>query len=219
MSLNRHTKQFVAALTLLGAASVPSHAQRIGLMAGVTFANISGEKDIKLDNRTGTFLGVSLQAPLGSSLAFQPELVFLNKGAKFSLIDGTSTNSGSVRLDYVEVPLLLRYDFARSFVGPHLYAGPSIGFNVGCAVNYASGPSSGSRDCTNNDFKPKSLDYGLIGGGGVDFNLGGISATGGLRYEIGLADIRSDNSSTFKDRVHNGVLSIYVGIALGKLGK
>ena len=204
----------VSALAFICGASSAAHAQRFGITAGATFSSVRTSGDLTLSNRTGSTFGVSLQVPAGSTFTFQPELLFISKGAKFS-----SANSvGNFRLDYVEIPLLLRYDISRGIIGPHIYLGPSAGFNVGCNVSgtLTSGTNT-STTCSNNNFKPKSLDYGITAGAGVDFNLGGLAATGGARYGIGLADIRSDNSTTFRNRVHNGVLSLYVGLLFGKL--
>ncbi|MEP6766410.1 MAG: porin family protein [Gemmatimonadaceae bacterium] len=210
-----NSKAFVA-VAFLAVATNLAHAQRIGITAGATFSNVRTSTDLNLSNRTGSTFGVSLQLPLGETFTLQPELLFINKGSKFS---STSIN-GNFRLDYVEVPLLLRYDISRGAIGPHVYAGPSVGFNVGCNVSGTLTSSAvTSTDCTKDNFKPKSLDYGITVGGGVDFNLGGLAATGGVRYGIGLADIRSDNSAEFRDRVHNGVLSLYVGLLFGKLAK
>ncbi len=209
------TKAF-ATVALISAGSGVAHAQRLGITAGATFSNVRTSDDLNVSNRTGSTFGVSLQFPVGPSFTLQPELLFINKGAKFS----NSSSTGNFRLDYIEIPLLLRYDISRGVIGPHIYAGPSAGFNVGCNVsgNLTSGVNT-STDCHGNDFKPKSLDYGITAGAGVDFNLGGIAATGGVRYGIGLADIRNDNSAAFRSRVHNGVLSLYVGVLFGKLNR
>lgn len=218
MPTPQYFRRIACASSLLALSAIPVHAQRLGIIAGGTFSQVRSSEDLHASNRTGTIFGASLQFPIGTSVALQPELLFLNKGSKFTSPTGVP-GGGNLRLDYFEVPLLLRYDFSRGIVGPHLYAGPSVGFNVGCKISYrATNTNAGtSTDCNKDNFKPKSLDYGLTVGGGVDFNLGGIGATAGARYGIGLADIRNDNSDQFTERVHNGVLSLYVGVLFGSL--
>ncbi|MEO7998702.1 MAG: porin family protein [Gemmatimonadaceae bacterium] len=220
MLINRRFVRYASALSLIACAGAPLHAQRLGIIAGGTFSNVRNSDDLSFDNRTGTIFGLSLQLPVGASFDVQPEFLFLNKGAKFNR-PTAAAGGGSFRLDYLEVPVLLRYDFSRGVVAPHVYAGPSIGFNVGCAVEFrgTNNSSGANTDCNEDDFKPKTLDYGVTVGGGVDFNLGGIGATAGARYGIGLADIRNDNSTEFKSRVNNGVLSLYVGVLFGSLKK
>lgn len=222
MKMLRQLAPVVGAVALL-AAALPAHAQRFGVTAGATFSNLRSSEDLDLERRTGTTFGVSLQLPLGAKFALQPEALFLSKGAKlrqpFVGTDGARTN---IKLDYLEIPVLLRYDFSREIIGPHIYIGPSVGFNVGCRLQYGGGNNDeqlGNTNCDRNDFKPKTLDYGMTVGAGVDFNLGGLAATGGLRYGIGLADIRDDNSDEFRSRVNNGVLSLYVGLLFGSLKK
>lgn len=207
----------VTGISLVLTTAIPLYAQRIGIMAGATYSNLRSSDDLELKNRTGSIFGVSLQFPVGQKITLQPELQFLNKGAEFRPV-GVRENSGNVRLDYVEIPLLLRYDFARTIIGPHVYIGPSVGWNVGCEARYTSTDTEAApftTDCDDDGFKPKTLDYGLTAGAGVDLNFGGIGATAGLRYGIGLADIRQDNKSQFRNRVHNGVLSLYAGVLLG----
>ncbi|MDQ6613047.1 MAG: PorT family protein [Gemmatimonadota bacterium] len=213
MKLFRLPGSAIVAVALISASSSALQAQRFGITAGATFSSVKTSDDLNLSNRTGSTFGITLQIPAGQTFTLQPELLFINKGAKFN----SDAGNGNFKLDYVEIPLLLRYDFSRGVIGPHIYAGPSAGFSVGCTVSgtLTSGATT-TRDCSSNNFKPKSLDYGITAGAGVDFNLGGIAATGGVRYGIGLADIRSDNSATFRNRVHNGVLSLYVGVLLGK---
>lgn len=218
MSVLRRSSIILGTIALCGASSVQAHAQRFGITVGATFSNIHGADDLQLEQRTGTTVGASLQMPVGPHLAIQPELLFVNKGASFRRQPTTGARQGGIKLDYIEIPVLLRYDFARTLLGPHLYIGPSASFNVGCTL-FDFNNSTGKSDCKSNDFKPRSLDYGLSLGGGVDLNLGGTSLTGGARYGIGLADIRSDNSQEFHDRVSNGVLSLYLGVNFGRLNK
>lgn len=217
MSATPRFVRFVSGLSLLALAAAPLHAQRFGIIAGGTFSNLRSSDDLDFKRRTGTIFGGSVQLPLGSVITLQPEFLFLNKGTKFR--ERGSAGTSNVRLDYLELPVLLRYDFSRETIGPHVYAGPSVGFNVGCKLEDKGNSLLPTTDCTDDDFRPKRLDYGVTIGTGVDFNLGGLAATGGLRYGIGLADIRNDNSDEFKSRVNNGVLSLYVGLLFGSLKK
>jgi len=218
MKIVRRLAPIAGAAALL-AVALPLHAQRFGILAGATFSNLRTSEDLDLDNRTGTTFGATLQLPLGAKVALQPELLFVNKGAKFRTPIGNQGNNNSIRLDYLEIPVLLRYDFSREIIGPHIYAGPTVGFNMNCQVQIGgNGQEAGATtDCGNDDFKPKTLDYGMTVGAGLDFNLGGLALTGGARYGIGLADIRNDDSDEFKSRVNNGTLSLYVGVLFGSL--
>lgn len=203
-----------AALLMMPSTAV--HAQRLGIVAGGTFSQLRGIGEVKAKNRNGTMFGLSLTLPAGSSVAIQPELLFVNKGSEFDISGGGTRN---VKLDYLEIPLLLRFDKgAGSAIGPHFYVGPSVGYNLDCSVTLSGGgiPNT-SSDCKNdNFFEPKSLDWGAIVGAGLDLSLGGIGVTGGARYGIGLANISKDNSSTLEQRVRNGTLTVYAGLLFGR---
>ena len=202
----------VAAL-LLGLA-MPVRAQRIGIIAGGTFSQLHGLDNVTAKSRSGTMFGVSFTLPSGGRTAIQPELLFVNKGSELEL---PGVGISDVRLDYLEIPLLLRFDgHITSALGPHLYVGPSLAFNVGCNVTVSgSGIPSTSSNCTRDNFSPKTFDWGAVVGGGVDLNAGGLGITVGARYGIGLANIANDNRGALNERVRNGTFTVYAGLLFG----
>ncbi len=92
----------ILGLVWLGLAAQPGFGQSLGLEAGANFANLNG-KDVNnvVASRLGIVGGGFLYLPLSPSLAFQPEVLYAQKGAKTA--DGTTT----YQLDYVEIPVLL----------------------------------------------------------------------------------------------------------------
>ena len=209
-------KTLVTAVTLALFSSLPISlsAQQLGILAGGTFSQLHGLDNVSAQNRTGTTFGASLLLPFGHTWSLQPQVLFSNKGSRFDSGVGGEKN---IRLDYVDIPLLLRYDLAGgSLVSPHLYAGPSAGYRVGCNVKVSgSGIPNTSSDCNRTNFDPETFDWGAIVGGGIDLSIGGVGVTGGARYGIGLANINKDHSSSLSQRVHNGTLTVYAGILLG----
>ena len=124
MRCNRVTLAVVGTAVFFGLA-MPARAQRIGMIAGGTFSQLRGLDNVTAKNRTGTMFGASLTLPIGGSTAFQPELLFVNKGSELKIGD---VGKKDIRIDYLEIPLLLRFDHnPGSAVGPHLYLGPSMG--------------------------------------------------------------------------------------------
>ena len=203
----------LAALSL--AAALPVHAQRLGIVAGATFSQLRGFENVKAKNRSGTMVGAILTLPIGERVALQPEFLFINKGGA---LDYGAGGTDEIRLDYLDIPLLLRFDKAPSGVlNPHFYAGPSVGFNVGCNItSRGGGVPDVSTDCTRDNFDPKSLDWGALVGAGVDLSLGGLGVTGGARYGIGLANISNDDGDALERRVRNGTLTVYLGVLFGQ---
>ncbi len=207
----RIARAVVAAVVLGALPQSPLAAQRLGIVAGGTFSQLHGASDISSENRTGTMFGLSLLLP-ASSFALQPELLFTSKGSKFNL-GGAGTRT--IALDYLEVPMLLRFDgAAKSAVNPHVYVGPSIGFNTGCTVTL-SGPGipDSKSDCKRDTFlHPANVDWSAVVGAGLDLSLGSMGVTGGARYGVGLSNINTSNTG---DHLRNGTLTIYAGLLFG----
>ncbi len=216
MQFGKWSISTAAATLAVALAVVPVQAQRIGIIAGGTFSQLRGFENVKARNRTGTMLGATLTIPAGARVAIQPELLFVNKGGA---LDYGGGGTDDVRLDYLEIPVLLRFEGGSGgAVNPHLYVGPSVAFNVGCNITTSGGGvvPSVSSDCTRDNFEPKSLDWGAIVGAGVDLSLGGIGVTGGARYGVGLANISRDDNAALEQRVRNGTLTVYAGVLFGR---
>lgn len=196
-------------------ASVPAAdagAQRLSLVGGMTFSQLRGLDDVKSENRNGSLFGVSLNVPIGPIWSLQPEALFLSKGGRFGPANGAA-GATDIRLDYLEIPVLLRRNFGGSSVlVPHLYAGPSVSYNVNCSVNISgSGVPNTSSNCDRQDFEPRSVEYGAVVGGGIDISLVGFTVTGGVRYGVGLTHVTEENSAGLRDRARNGTLAVYAG--------
>lgn len=209
----------VACAVVCMGVAMPVRAQRIGILAGGTFSELRGLDDATTSKRTGTMFGVSLTLPMVGNVAVQPELLFVNKGSKLTI---GGVFSKDVRIDYLEIPLLLRFDRKlTSAIGPHFYLGPSLGYKVGFKAGcietaVLSGGAQNSSVCADQTFKPKSFDWGAVVGAGVDMNVGGIGITTGVRYGGSLANISRDDSPALEQRVRNGALTVYAGVLFGK---
>ncbi|MES2523129.1 MAG: porin family protein [Gemmatimonadota bacterium] len=221
----RHTPRFrilrEMALTAAAAASlacvplVQADAQRLSLIGGLTFSQLRGLDEVKSENRNGAMFGVSLNVPVGPTWALQPEALFLSKGGRFGPASGAA-GATDIRLDYLEIPVLLRRNFGGSSVFvPHLYGGPSVSFNVNCSIDITrSGVPEASSDCERENFEPKSLEYGAVVGGGIDISLAGFAVTAGARYGVGLTHVTEENAAGLRDRARNGTLAVYAGFRI-----
>jgi hypothetical protein len=137
-----------SSLAMAGKAAAGGFLPKLGIEGGFNLANLNGPNvnDV-FGSRMGLVIGGFASVPLGP-LAFQPELLYEQKGGKY--------NGNSYQLDYVEVPLLLNI----SLLGPiGILLGPS--FNATVANNVSN---------TNNS------DVGLIGG--VQINLAQLLLSG-----------------------------------------
>ena len=102
----------------LGTAFIPfiASAQRagdmtIGILAGVNYATVEQDPefgDVEFEHRLGLLAGGFLDVALNDVFSIEPEVLYSQKGAE---VEGTGANSdleGSFKVDYIEVPLLLK---------------------------------------------------------------------------------------------------------------
>lgn len=188
--MNRRTI-FVAAAVLAIAGVQSASAQAplvphptVGILAGVNLAKVSGSDVSGISNRTGFLGGLYVTFHIANGFGIEPEALYSMQGA--------SGSDFTLKLDYVQVPVLLRYDFpTHAPVHPFLMVGPSFGIKASCKVT--NGSSSGS--CADAEISPKSFDMGGTAGAGVA--LGKLSV--GARYTMGFSKI--EDSADFKNRV------------------
>jgi hypothetical protein len=172
-------------LTVLPAAA---HAQVAGFKAGMSFSTLTseGEATGSVNGFTG---GLFVRFGMGGA-AVQPELLYVEKGV--------SRPGQDVRLDYIEIPLLLMLPLGRGATVPFLYSGAAASFEVGCRL-------SDGADCFENavgddeelsgagigvGLPRRRHDIGAIIGGGVHLPLGPGALTLEGRYNFGLVDLR-----------------------------
>jgi len=113
---------------LLAGGSTAAHAQyrgrggnvSLGLKAGASLTDFVG-KDANFDSRFGFHAGVFANIGFARLFAFQPELIYSQKGAHF-----LNNSDAGLRLHYVDVPLAFHVNTDGFF----FEAGPQVGFLV-----------------------------------------------------------------------------------------
>jgi hypothetical protein len=138
-------------------------------------------------------------APVSARVAIEPQILFTSKGANFNDPSG----SGSFTMNYVQVPVLVQYNAAGSGrTRPFVFGGPAIALKASCDLEGLEGAASVSISCDQleaDGLKFRSVDYGVIVGGGVAFDMGGRTVSVGARYDHSLADV--DDASGIRHRV------------------
>lgn len=174
----------------LVAPSAASGTPGFGAKAGISSATFNGDSAEGLDSRTGFAFGGYLDLPLSPTVAFHPEVLFVQKGARQSAVNFEYTYT----LDYIELPLLvmLRIPTELTGVTPMLFAGPAIGFTATAGAKRESNSQTEELDIEN----VKSVDFGLTIGGGVAFEVGPVTRlTVEVRYTLGLTNLADDPTS------------------------
>lgn len=205
-------KKFFSLLFLVSIFSTLSFAQmQLGVKAGLNLANLSGDDISDTDSRTGFAGGLFFMYQFSDMFAIQPEAYYTMKGATDKgTIEGYSYEA-EMKLDYIEVPLLLKFliPLKGSSIKPAIFAGPSIGFNMSAKTKVEAGGQSFEQDMED----VASTDFGLVFGGGIGFPVGSGELGVDIRYILGLSTI---DDSAEKADVKNGVINfnLYYGFNL-----
>jgi len=188
----------VALLCLLPTALVAQrHPRMTGLTAGFNLATLGGEDTQGAsDGRVGLAFGVFGSFLLSHAAAFQPEILFIQKGADFTT---AGTTDGAVRFDYLQVPLLLRLRVAsgEAKAVPFLTLGPSIAFRIGCDAGVSTPGGFVSQGCDAfTSSNVASTDFSALAGAGVE--VGNLILT--VRYDYSFTSL---HLSSNVDKVYN----------------
>ena len=161
---------------------------------GLTYATQpNGPPDFT--DRIGIVLGGSLSIPFGP-ISFQPEALYVQKRVSQPGINGTDPST--LRVDYLEIPLLLRVGLPIPGFSPFAVAGPMIDIELGCNLVAGMCPQD-----------VKNQSYGFAVGGG--FRLGlvlPLQLEG--RYTWGLRDV-GDVASGLDQRTRTFMLMVGLG--------
>ncbi len=196
---------------------------RFGVYLGSSIATIrqggplleSEILDITTKRRVGLQAGLWAHFPITDRIGFQPELHYTQKGARFTFGNpaGESAET-SAAIDYLEVPLLMRFDLAErtARTRPFFVAGPTVGRWVRCSVTFSYGPIRDTEGCEDESGRGegglKYVDVGATIGGGVALRAGGLPITLGLRYTRGFTSM----SRLQDDEARNSTISLLLGL-------
>lgn len=206
---------YLCALTLFISASFGMlHAQdnnvntEFGVKGGFNMSNLYSN-DANDDNVLYGFnAGVYATLPISDFIAIQPEILFTTKGAELDYNNAFATGNAKFRLNYIEVPLLVRVNITKNF---NVHAGGYASYLVSSKVT-GDGDINFDQEINTDDLN--KFDAGLSAGVGVDFNPVSI----GLRYNYGLTTVGKERTLagttyTFPD-AKNSNLTLYLSYKL-----
>ncbi len=174
-----------------------------GPIIGMNIANLTEDNyDNATENcRIGTAVGGFFTYSFNDRFLLQAEGLYSMKGIKLKYDDGSK---GTIKIDYLEFPVLAAMAIPlNSIFTPRVYLGPAFSFLM-------SAKNVDDDGTTNIKNSVKSIDMGLVIGGGVNIEAGPGAVTIDARYNLGLLDVDdTEDSSSAK----NSVISILVGYA------
>jgi hypothetical protein len=176
------------------------------------------------ESRLGLSAGMEVNVGLGKSLSLQTGLLYTQKGFVMNSPMITNDLGGIIfpsfdmvyRLNYIEMPILLRKTFGSKKLQPYLQAGVSVGYGLNGKtkvksddkivydflgaknkVRFGQIPDDGSGDIIYLDIN--RVDVGLQAGGGLLYKVGKGHLNFDVRFDYGLTNmykfrINTDNN-------------------------
>ena len=208
-----------AAALLVAAAAPAAHAQgvRFGVKAGANLSNLSGDlvNQDQYNNRWGFQGGVMVNFGLGDIVSIQPEVLYSQKGFKYADQQfGNVRNTGSVRYNYIDVPVLVRVRAAGIFfeVGPQYSYLMNVSTDRTQTIGSTVVGNIGSGTTNLDNVQRNELGY--VGGLGYQASNGVML---GVRYSGAFTDFAKNNNYSNNDfrNARNSTFQAYVGVLLG----
>lgn len=190
-------KNVIAALIFFVAVSTKAQ-DLIGIQGGVNFANLSNPGNLVAGavwtTRAGIVGGAFASVDVGLGLFLQPEIRFVQKGtdAEFDTpLDGHLTSS--VAINYIEVPLYLKYRLFDWKFPLSIIAGPAFS-HLMSSIGKMNSSTSGNWSGDVKDFY-KAYDISADAGVATQYQISSnIYVVGSLMYSFGLVKISTMKS-------------------------
>ena len=207
-----------AGLLLAWAASVQAQTARlgpwglqIGPAAGLNASTLGGPGAVG-GSLASVYLGVALITPLKGAAYLEPQVLLYGTGGRTPAVDSTfGSGERTIRLAYIEVPVLVGINLGAGRVHPRLFLGPTVGIGVDCSQSVTVGAINvQASSCDSIGLSPRSFDLGVTAGGGLTFLTSRGTFSVDARYTAGLTAIGRGTSQ--KNRTLS--LGIEFGVAL-----
>ncbi len=165
---------------------------KFGIKGGLNYATLNNIDNVEY--KPGILIGgfAKFNVP-ASPMSIQPEVLYAQYGSNIEDSDA------SFKLNYIQVPVLLKFSFPAPGATPNVYFGPYANF----LLNSEIANDNGSFNLEENT---KNSTFGVIIGAAVDVSKFQL----GVRYSAGLTNVADDN---FSDEAKNGAFAVTVGVS------
>lgn len=183
---NRWLACWILALVLFPVPFLAARAQEtaVGIRGGlnVAYTIFEVEERASREARPGLIAGGTFAYRWRPWMAFQAELLFAQKGW------GSAEGEGGLRVSYLEIPLLLRFQHSSS-LQPHFLIGPSFALEVACSFDGIAGAEGVDCDHSLISLDRAKLDTGILTGVGIGRRLGSGTLSLDALLSWGLTDL------------------------------
>ena len=157
--------------------AVPAKSQlKFGVKGGLNISSVHMNSDIlKADNVTGFQIGPMIETTIPLiGIGLDAAILYSQKGVDMKT-EGTVTST-SMKTDYLDIPVNLKWKFGIPLVKAYLSAGPYVGFRVGGDKIW---------NVLGEQIKAKNFSAGLNFGVGAEL-ISHLQV--GINYGLGLTD-------------------------------
>jgi hypothetical protein len=198
MRMTVHLLGSLCSLSLAGAAMAQTDSlnRRWGFIGGITSATVGGSDVASSSRITRETAGALLVFQVTPRFALQTELTYTMKGAR------DPDNASTLYMNYLEVPLLARFDLGAGKARPFFYGGPAIAYNSDCHLVVTDPAAPGTYSCASIEElggpKFTTIDYTVIAGGGVALHYWRPIVSFSARYDHSLKGIADDANTAHR---------------------
>ena len=199
---------FILTIFLFGFTNIIAQNIKYGSKIGVNIANITGDATDNLNTKILLHAGAVAEIMISDEFSFQAELLYSAQGAKSDYsetLDEVTFRYTSVKLEYINVPLLAKFYVTEGF---SLEAGPLVGFLITADREFEK-TDNGETETGEKDIldEIKGIDFGIDFGLAYKLDSGIFLAA---RYNLGLSNISDvEGADDFKNQ--NRVIQLSAG--------
>jgi len=169
---------------------------QLGAIAGVNFASLNIDAANSLGTRASFAIGGVIDQGITDRFGIRVEPTFLSKGAKTSQnnLYSATVNEAEFKLDYVDLPILARFDLATTPTRAYVLAGVSYSFATTSDVDLTL---AGAKETVDFSDPFSSSDITADLGLGVGIPVGKDRMTFDGRVAFGLVNINDGGTVTY----------------------
>lgn len=201
----------------------------VGITAGMSFNAVDFDPTIKQNRLSAVTGGIAMRYTcekyFSTVCALQVELNYAQLGWNENILNYNGEplpDTYKRKINYIQLPLLARLGWGKEKRGLMFYilAGPQVGYTFGNTSERSTEwtlNSEGNPDRPNNMYEQyylevkHKIDYGIMGGLGLELNtkIGHFNIEG--RYYYGLSDIFGNSKKDVFARSANGTIVAKIG--------
>lgn len=208
-----HALPVLAVLFFLGAAAASAQVNlgvRMGVNSASAAIHLSYGDSYNTERRIGLVAGLAMEFPLAGPLTLQFEPQYAQKGYKLQedYLGNPLTVVG--KLNYVEIPMLLKGTVHFGSLSAYGFVGPSVGFRSDVQVAQMFPDST---EISSVDYSVQDFDLALDAGAGIGIRINPTTTfVADARISHGLINVDRGGGNDYRSRDMKFMIGMMFGI-------